>query len=165
MNVFAPALATRDAYLFYPAPLLARGTPTELADVDTFARWLAATAPAGEPILLIHNTPSLPYAVFRGAHLFPMQNIDPDATHRVIRPHLNPTTTEAIQAAVEAETLWTDDTQRRWLERDYDLVLFQPNKAVDQSAITTTLAHDFEAAGSTTFRGLPVTLYKRKTAQ
>ena len=82
----------------------------------------------GEPILLIHDLSALPYAVFRAGHVFPVQNFNPAATHRILRPRLSATTREAVQAAVEAESLWTDDTLRRWLERDYDLVLFQDNE-------------------------------------
>jgi hypothetical protein len=119
----------------------------------------------GEPILLIHNLGDLPYAVFRAGHVFPVQNFNPIATHRVMRPRLSPTTREAVQASVEAESLWTDDTLRRWLERDYDLVLFQDNKAIDQSAIVAVLTQQFAVAGTTTFHGANLILYKRKPAQ
>ncbi|TAL01871.1 MAG: hypothetical protein EPO08_09290 [Rhodospirillaceae bacterium] len=166
MNVFAPALATRDEYLFFPAPLLAQsGTGSAPSEIDPFAQWLATSIPMGEPILLIHNLGGLPYAVFRAGHVFPVQNFNPAATHRVLRPRLSSTTREAVQAAVEAESLWTDDTLRRWLERDYDLVLFQDNKAVDQSAIVAVLTQRFDVAGTTTFHGANLILYKRKPAQ
>jgi hypothetical protein len=163
MSVFAPALATRDAYLFYPAPLLSR-TGDQLADVDKFAQWLATSTPMGEPILLIHDMPILPYAVFRAGHTFPVQNINPAASHRVVRPVANPTTREAIRAAVEAESLWTDDTMRRWLERDYEFVLLQA-KASNQAVYAPVVAQRFDVASTTTFRGVPFTLYKRKPAQ
>jgi hypothetical protein len=163
MSVFAPALATRDAYLFYPAPLLSR-SGNQFADVDKFAQWLATSTPMGEPILLIHDMPILPYAVFRAGHTFPVQNINPAASRRVLRPIANPTTREAVQAAVEAESLWTDDTMRRWLERDYEFVLVQA-KAGNQAVYAPLVALRFDVAGTTTFRGVPFTLYKRKPAQ
>jgi len=166
MNVFAPALATRDQFLFYPAPLLDHSAKGDAqAEIEPFAQWLATSIPMGEPILLIHNLNALPYAVARAGHVFPVQNFDPTTTHRIMRPRLTPMTKEAVQAAVEAESLWTDDTLRRWLERDYDVVLFQENKAVDQSAVTAILAQRFDAAGTHAFGGANLTLYKRKPAQ
>jgi hypothetical protein len=163
LSVFAPALATRDAYMSYPAPLVSR-EGDQFADVDKFAQWLATSTPMGEPILLIHDMPLLPYAVFRAARTFPVQNINPTATYRVVRPVSKPETREAIKAAIEAESLWTDDTMRRWLERDYELVLVQA-KNDNQAMIAPILAARFDVAGTTTFRGVPLTLYKRKPAQ
>jgi hypothetical protein len=166
MSIFAPALASRDAYLFFPAPLLDRGTATTpTAEVHAFAQWLATSSPLGEPILLIHDMPALPYAVFRAGRTFPVQNIDPMDTYRTLRPRLAPATREAVQGAVEAESLWTGETLRRWLERDYDLVLFQENKKIDQSTTMGILAQQFDATATTTFRGANLTLYKRKPAQ
>jgi len=169
MNIFAPALASRDTYMFYPAPLLDRSSTTSpAADVHTFAQWLATSSPLGEPILLIHDLPALPYGVFRAGRTFPVQNINPMETYRVMKPRYAtgaPSTRESIQAAVESETLWTGETLRRWLERDYDLVLFQENKKIDQTATQEILARQFDAAATTTFRGAQLTLFKRKPAQ
>ncbi len=94
-----------------------------------------------------------------------MQNIDPAQTRRTIRPTRNPSTREQIQGAVEAQSLWTEDTLKRWLERDYDVVLFQKATDPDQAAVTAMPAQNFEVIGTQPFRGQTLTLYKRKAQQ
>ena len=166
LSTFAPILARNQAYRYFPAPQLVQTAgEDEVGDMDLLARWLKATVPAREPILVIHTFPAVPYAAFLAGQVFPVQNIDPAQSRRTIRPTRNPDTREKIQAAVEAQSLWTEDTLKRWLERDYDVVLFQRATDPDQAAVTAALAQNFEVIGTQPFRGQTLTLYKRKAQQ
>jgi hypothetical protein len=165
LNTFAPALAGREQYRAWPAPQLAQPLPqTELEEIALFSRWLATVTSAPEPLVVIHDMPALSYAVFGAGKRFPVQSIAPDASRRVIKPRLVGPTREAIQGAIEAQSLWTDDTLRRWLARDYELVLFQARNDIDQSAIVRELEQRFSTVASQRFRGRTVTLYKRSNA-
>jgi hypothetical protein len=165
ISTFAPILARSDAFRYYPASRFAQAAgDSEIGDMDLFARWLKATAPPREPVLLIHDRPTVPYAAFLAGATFPVQTIDPAATRRAIRPRLAGPTREAVQAAIEAQSLWTDDTLKRWLQRDYELVLVQAMPG-DQSAVATELSQRFDVIGSQPFRGQAMTLYRRKAQQ
>ena len=70
-----------------------------------------------------------------------------------------------MQAAIEDETLWTDETLRRWSERDYDVIVFQQDPSIDQTALRAAIAARFDLAGTTRYREQDISLYKRKAAQ
>ena len=60
------------------------------------------------------------------------------------------------------------DGQDAWEKagsRDFDLVLFQENKKVDQSQVLAVLNERFDLTASTTYAGARLALYKRKPAQ
>jgi len=171
LNTFAPGLAVRSEARDFPVPMMsqARVTP-ELREIENMARWVAANAAVGEPVLVLHSMgaqklPSLPYTVFLAGRMIPPQSIDPAASRRVIDPRWAGPAREAVQAAVEEESLWTDATFTRWIERDYDVILFQEDASVDQRAQLAAIRALFNLAGSVLYRGAAVHLYKRKAVQ
>jgi hypothetical protein len=171
LNAFAPMLARSAAYHAYPAARMGDASAVpERADTVALARWIAAMTPRPDPILAIHSLgktrlPTLPWAVFLAGHLMPVQSFDLTATHRTIDPRLPAARREAVQAAIEDETLWTDDTLRRWIERDYDVIVFQHDPETDQAALLASIADRFDLAGTTRYREQDISLYKRKAAQ
>lgn len=166
LNTFGPAMARSETYRYYPAPQLTQTLPQrELDEIDDLSRWLTATVPTLDPVLVLHDNPGVPYAVFLARATFPVQSIDPDGTHRIIKPRVTGATREAVQAAVEAQSLWTDATLQRWLDRDYELVLVAQANDRDQSATIAQLGQMFDVVGTHPFRGQTLTLYRRKTQQ
>jgi hypothetical protein len=171
LNAFAPMLALRADDKGFPLPLLASATPSsEAADAAAFARWINANTPAREPILVLHglgarSVPSLPYAVYLSEHPFPAQSINPAASRRTINPRLGGAAREAVQAALEEESLWSEATLARWLDRDYDFVLFQMDPAIDQKTLLAALDARFDLIGAALYRGATVRLYRRKSVQ
>ena len=171
LNAFAPLLAKSPAYHAYPAALMTEAGPiSERTDTVTLARWIAGLTPRPEPVLALHSLgkaklPALPWAVFLAGHPMPAQSFDPAASHRVINPRLPAARREAVQAAIEDETLWTDETLRRWIERDYDVIVFQQDPSIDQTALRAAIAARFDLAGTTRYREQDISLYKRKAAQ
>jgi hypothetical protein len=142
----------------------------ERDDTIALARWVASYANAPEAILPISSLgrtplPGVPYAIFLAGHPMPAQSLDLAATHRILIPRLPAARREAVQAAVEDQSLWTDDTMRRWIDRDTDLILYQDDRSVDLRALRDTIAAHFDAAASTTYRGQTLILYKRKASQ
>ncbi len=171
INMFAPAVAKDRSYKLYPSARMREPMATpERSDTIALARWIASYTSAPEPILPIYGLgrvalPAVPYAVFLADHAMPAQSLDLSGTHRVINPRLPAAGREAVQAAIEDESLWSDDTMRRWIDRDYDVILYQDDRSVDLSALRDMIAARFDAAASTTYRGQPIILYKRKASQ
>ncbi len=166
LSALGPTLARNAAYRYFPAPQLVQPRPElELDEVDMLSRWVKETLPVREPILLIHANPALPYAMFLGGATFPVQSIDPDSTKRTIRPRVTGSAREIVQAAVEAQSLWTEETQRRWLTRDYELVLLAQANDKDQAATAATLNESFDVVATHPFRGQTLTLFRRKALQ
>jgi hypothetical protein len=54
---------------------------------------------------------------------------------------------------------------RRWIDRDYDVILYQDDRSVDLGALRDMIAVRFDVAASTTYRGQSIILYKRKASQ
>ncbi len=171
MNMFMPALAKTPSYHMYPAPLMGEtATVDERTDTVALARWIAGKTDRAEPVLALHSLgrthlPALPWAVFLSGHLMPVQSFDPPATRRILSPRLTGAQKERVQAAIEAESLWTDETLRRWVERDYDLILFQHDDTLNQAALLGSIAARFDLVGTTRYREQDISLYKRKAAQ
>ncbi|MGZ5787663.1 MAG: hypothetical protein ACXWJM_17255 [Ramlibacter sp.] len=170
-NMFLPALAKDHGYKLYPSIRMREPMPTpERDDTIALARWIASYTSAPEAILPIYSLgrvalPALPYAVFLADHTMPAQGLDLPGTHRAINPRLPAPRREAVQAAIEDESLWADDTVRRWIDRDYDVILYQDDRSVDLSALRDTITARFDVAASTTYRGQAIVLYKRKASQ
>ncbi len=171
-NTFAPAGAFDPANKLFPLARVVdmRATAMDAGESDALARWVAANAPQREPILLIpsrsdQRAMELPYAAFLAGHLIPPQSFDLARTHRVINAKLPAAQKEAVQAAIEEESLWSDETMKRWIEREYDLVIIQDDKTPAQTALLGEIAARFDQAGATTFRGASLLMFKRKPAQ
>ena len=95
----------------------------------------------------------------------PVQSFDPAASHRTLNTRLPAARRESVQAAIEDESLWTDETLRRWIDRDYDVIVLQQDSSIDQTALRATIAAKFDLAGTTRYREHDISLYKRKAAQ
>ncbi len=171
LNAFAPSFAVHAEARDFPIPMMAKALPTsEAGDVEILARWISANTPPREPILVLHSLgrqslPALPYAVFLAERTMPTQSINPAAGRRVVNPKLSAQARESVQAAIEEESLWTDSTLARWIERDYDVVLFQEDRSIDQRPQIAAITAHFELATATIFRGSNIFLYKRKSVQ
>lgn len=171
LNAFAPNFALRADARGFPIPMIAQSQPVpELKDIETMARWISSNTAVREPILVLHSMgrqslASLPYAVFLSGHMLPPQSLDPAASRRVVNPKLSLVAQESVQAAIEEESLWTDATLARWIARDYDIILFQEDKTIDQRAQLAAIMAQFDLAASTAYRGATVLLYKRKAVQ
>lgn len=171
LNMFMPALAKTPPYHMYPAQLMGEtASVDERADTVALARWIAGRTERSEAILAIHSLgrkhlPALPWAIFLSGHLMPVQSFDPPATRRILSPRLTGQQKERVQAALEAESLWTDETLRRWVERDYDLILFQHDYSLNQAALLGAITARFDLVGATRYQDQDISLYKRKAAQ
>ena len=166
LNAFAPMAASSEAYRNFPAPLLALDAPTrEAKQIETLSKWVETSVPTGEPVLLLHHLAPLPFAVFNTGLTFPVQSFNLAASYREIWPRLNANVREAAQAAVESESLWTDATLRRWLIRDYDLVLVTSDALETYPLAAKLLPQRFEVVASMSFGNTPISLYKRKPSQ
>ncbi len=171
INTFAPGVAFNPTYKFFPVAALADPrAPNEAAQTETLARWIASNSTQREPILLIHGlgtqrVAELPYATFLAGHVLPPQSFDLARTRRMIGTRLTAAQKEAVQGAIEEESLWSDETMKRWIAREYDLIVFQDDKTPASAALLTDITAQFDRAATTTFRGATLILFKRKSAQ
>jgi len=170
INTFAPGVAFDPAKKFFPVAALADTRAEKKPDTEALARWIASHSPRGEPILLIHGLsaqrlPELPYATFLAGHVLPPQSFDLMRTRRTINARLSAPQKEAVQAAIEEESLWSDETMKRWIARDYDIIVFQNDKAPASAALLPSITAQFDQIATTTFRGANLLLFKRKAAQ
>jgi hypothetical protein len=164
INTFAPGLATRDLYKFFPAEMLKQTRPVaEQRDIAGFMRFVGQNTSGAEPILLLHNQPALPYAVHMAGRAFPTVSLNSAATIRVVPASLEGARREAELARIERAGGWTQETVKRAVERDYDVILIQEQAMTLDPEVAALLDDAFEAAGATDFRGSRVVLYKRKT--
>ncbi len=170
-NAFAPGLAITDEHKLFPLARLSMDqTTTETRQIESLAQWVASQTTPEEPLLVIHSLeskmlPALPYAAFLAGHKMPVQSLNMSASYRVIKPDLSSAAREAVQAAIEEESLWTDATLQRWISRDYDLILFQDDRTANQIDQLIGITALFRHLGKTTFRGSNVHLFERRTAQ
>ena len=170
-NAFAPGLAFSEEHKLFPLARVSMDrTTTELEQIESLGQWVASHTSPGELTLVIHGLgskalPALPYAAFLAGHKMPVQSIDLAASHRTIKIDLSGAAREAVQAAIEEESLWTDATMRRWINRDYDLILFQEDDTIDQSEYLITITAHFNHIATTNFKGSNVFLFERRPTQ
>jgi len=170
-NTFASSLAFSDDYRLFPFARVSIDLATsEPRQVDALAQWIASHASPDEPLLPIHSLgpkalPALPYAVFLAGHTMPSQSIDLVASHRTIKQSLSGPARGAVQTAIDEESLWTDATMQRWINRDYGLILFQADPTVDQSDLLITITAHFNHIATTNFQSSSIYLFERRPAQ
>lgn len=170
-NTFASGLAFSNDYRLFPlARVSVDSSTTETKQIEKLAQWIASHTSPDEPILPIHSLgskrlPSLPYAVFLAGHTMPIQSIDLSASYRTIKQNLSGPAREAVQGALDEESLWTEATMQRWLNRDYDLVLFQADPTIDQSNRLITITAHFNHLATTDFQGSNIYLFERRPTQ
>jgi hypothetical protein len=164
LNTFAPGLATRPMLHFFPAEMLKQARPAaEQEDVAALMRFIGQNVPPGpEPILLMHRLPALPYAVHMAGRRFPAVSLEPLAALHNPPAGAAGARREAALAAIERTGGWSAETLRRWIERDYELIVWQDGVLTLDPATAALLASAFDRVASTEFRGATLTLYKRK---
>ncbi|MDX2141749.1 MAG: hypothetical protein SFV19_00215 [Rhodospirillaceae bacterium] len=163
INTFAPGLASREALHFFPAEMLKQTRPMpEQRDIAGLMRFVGQNTDGGEPILLLHDQPALPYAVHMAGRKFPPTSLNPLAAMKTVPGSVEGTRREAQLASIERAGGWTPETLKRWIERDYDVILIQDKAITLDADIEGLLASGFETAAATDFRGTRLVLYKRK---
>ena len=170
-NAVAPQWALSEEFAMFPLSRTSmERQQTEEEKIGELAQWIASRTSPGEPALVIHgvggqHVPELTLAAFMAGHSMPPQSIDMLGTYRRIKTDLSGAAHEAVQGAVEEESLWTTATMRRWINRDYDLILLQENPRVDQSERFIRINSFFNHIATTNFGGAAIHLYERRPAQ
>ncbi len=168
LNVFAsgavrssdPAVA--EGLTGFPAPMLRQTQPgSEKHDMTVLAGEIDAALPHGKPVLVLHNLPSITYAVFQAGRVMPPQSLNLWQSYREVRRDVPADQTSAAVRALEAESLWTDATLARWLAADYDAVVYQEGPA-PRPMLAAMLAENFDLAKRVDYRGWKVALYIRR---
>ncbi len=168
LNVFAsgavrssdPAVA--EGLTGFPAPMLRQTQAnSEAHDMAVLAREIDAALPRGKPVLVLHNLPSITYAAFRSGRVLPPQSLNLWQSYREVGRGVAGDQRAAVVRALEAESLWTDDTLARWLARDYDAVVYQEGLS-PRPMLEQVLAQDFDVAKRVDYRGWKLGLYVRR---
>ncbi|MBX7198432.1 MAG: glycosyltransferase family 39 protein [Rhodospirillaceae bacterium] len=167
LNVFAsgavrsPDPMTAEGLTGFPAPMLRQTqTNSERDDMAGLARAVGAALP-DTPVLVLHNLPSITYAVFAAGRVLPPQSLNLWQSYREIAHAVAADQRPAVVRALEAESLWTDDTLARWLARDYDAVVYQQG-LTPRPVIEHELARNFDLAERVEYRGWKLGLYVRR---
>ncbi|MCB2108134.1 MAG: glycosyltransferase family 39 protein [Rhodobacteraceae bacterium] len=164
VSTFAPGLAMRSEYQFYPAAALrASGSVDMATDASRLGQLLIKDTSAGEQIVALHDVPALPYAIVMARRGISPQLLDPARTYRELTPAVTGARRDTVLAALEGHTLWTSDTLKRWLARGADSLLIETgNSFAEKDDAALLIAANFEAKATTTFAGHEFTLYTRR---
>jgi len=178
LNIFAGGLAIsndpliKDAFRFFPEPMLRKFQhESELVEIEGFANVLAAAIPANSKVLVLHDQPSLVYAVFRaGSHVVP-QSLNIRQSYRQIRDEWPEANRAALISALEAETMWTDETLLMWIEGassdgpvpgPVDAVVYQePAGNAARRNLELALDQNFALKARLPYKGWAIRLYHR----
>lgn len=167
LNVFASGAArspdpmATEGLTGFPAPMLRQTQPnSERRDMANLAREIGDALPA-TPVLVLHNLPSITYAVFQSGRVLPPQNLNLWQSYREIGREVAADQRPAVARALEAESLWTDDTLARWLATGYDAVVYQEGMT-PRPVLEDVLARNFDLAKRVDYRGWKVGLYVRR---
>ncbi len=164
LNCFAPALAMQDSMRFFPVEMFKQPRPAaEMQDVTALMRVIGENIPGNETVLLLHKLPGLPYAMHMAGRRFAAVSINPMAELRSVPANLTGAQREATLAMLERNGNWSSETLRRWIERDYDMVVLQEGLLALDEATSTALNTSFEVITTTDFRGAKLIIYKRKS--
>ena len=167
-NTLAPGLAFSDDFRLFPLSRVSLDrTAIESDRIETLTQWIASHTTADEPMLVIHgigqsSVPTLPYAAFLAGHTMPVQSLDLASSYKQLKSGLSPMAQDAVQAAIDEESLWSDETMRRWINREYDLILFQEDALVDQSDQLIRITAHFNHIATTTYNGSNIFLFERR---
>jgi hypothetical protein len=129
--------------------------------------WVASALKTKEPVLVIQGLgrreiAALPYAVAATGHAMPAESLELKATQRTINQSLVGEMRESVRMAVEADGLWSEDIMRRWIEKDYNLILLQDDAST--AALKKEIEAGFDRGLATRYRGTSIVLYTRKPA-
>ncbi len=113
---------------------------------------------------MINGEAGLPYAAFAAGRLMPPQSLNWRQSHRHLRSGLSDAERAATLLAVEKESLWTDETLARWIERDFDVIIHEEGPGYAPPGPTPLIDRYFDLKMRTKFRGWPVSIYVRKSS-
>lgn len=157
--------AGQNPYRFFPEPMLHQFGPIpERLEIDAFAKIIAATTPADKPILVLHNQPSLPYAVARAGRRMAVQSLNIRQSYRGLRDGLSAQERAEVIGALEAESLWTDESLRNWLENGFDTVIYEAGTGHPAFPPETVLAQHFDLRTQAEYLGWTIRIYVRRPA-
>lgn len=163
-NTFGPALASRPERQYFPAPMLRYpGAAPEKIEMRAVEQFIAKNSPGREPVLILHAVPGMPAAATLAGRRIPAQSLNPMPAYRTIKSSVPDRQREATLAAIEGAGLWTDETLKRWLERDYDVVIVENElRGLDRAKIDPALSTAFERIAEISVAGRQFVLYRRK---
>jgi len=163
LNVAASATIPAGSPMrLFPAEMLRQDrAPREAEDMARFAQVIAAVTPPEKPILVLHNLPSLTYAAFSAGRLVQTQSLNIWQSYRDLRPGLGGSERAAVTRALEAESLWSEDSLARWIAHDADVIVYQ--EAVPAGATQQALDRYFDLKARADYRGWNVGIYIRKS--
>jgi len=171
LNAFAPMLAAHPQAKSFPAPMLnGLNAPAELTYLPALTAWAAAEIKSKDSVLVLHglgrtDVAALPYAVVAAGHRLAPVSLDLAEKRRTINQSLVGDMRESVRAAVEADGLWSEEILRRWIARDYNVILLQDDTSVNVAAIKKEIETRFDQTGQTRYRGSDILLFTRKPAQ
>ena len=128
-------------------------------DTLKLAEFIKKNTKNEKEILPIHNLSMIPYSVFLAKKKFPQQLININHTYRKIKniPHNK----DILRKAIEEEGLWSDDLLDEWIEKKYDIILFQSDPRKKDEILLKKIEEKFSIKDSTGFRGWNIYIYER----
>jgi hypothetical protein len=132
--------------------------------MESFARVVDAALPRDKPILVLHNLPSITYAVAGSGRVLPPQSLNLWQSYRELRADLTPPDHLAAARALEAEALWTDDTLARWIASGVDAVVYQESQGRSRPVLEAELDRYFDVVKRADYRGWAIRFYVRRDA-
>ncbi|MBL8645209.1 MAG: hypothetical protein JNK21_14855 [Rhodospirillaceae bacterium] len=163
LNCFGPVAATRPELFFFPAEMVKQARPAaELQDVTALMRVIGENIPGTERVLMLHKVPGVPYAMHMAGRRFAAVSINPLASLKPLPANATGPQREALLALTERTGGWSGETLRRWVEREYDVIILQDGLLALDMTTRENLSTAFAEAAVTDFRGAKLTIYRRK---
>ena len=159
-NIFGSMFASREEYKFYPSSMMTNTRKTEWQeDTLKLAKFIEKNTKDETNILPIHNLSMIPYSIFLAKKKFPQQMININHTYRKIKniPHNK----KILMNAIAEEGLWSDDLLDEWIEKKYNIILFQSDPRKKDKSLIKRIEEDFSIKDSTGFRGWNIYIYER----
>ncbi len=169
LNVFAPAAVISSApaiiegFTSFPAPMLRQVRPIqEMDEMKLLARDIEQGLPPGVPVLVLHNLPSITYAVALSGHVLPPQSLNLWQSYREVRAGLAPEEQAATVRALRNESLWSDAILADWIASGYGAVVYQED-LIPRPMLEAALDRHFDLAKRVDYRGWKIRLYVRRS--
>ena len=162
-NIYSTAFALREEYKFYPASMMTNTRKTEWQkDTVKLAQFIKNNTKEELTVLPIHNLSMVPYSIFLAQKDFPQQMININHTYRKIKniPHNK----GVLLQAIEKEGLWSDSLLNEWIEKKYNIIVYQSDPRRQDKALIKKIEKDFSIKATYGFRGWNIYIYKRNKA-
>ena len=101
----------------------------------------------------------VPYSIFLAQKDFPQQMININHTYRKIKniPHNK----GVLLQAIEKEGLWSDSLLNEWIEKKYNIIVYQSDPRRQDKSLIKKIEKDFSIKATYGFRGWNIYIYKR----